>query len=259
MLYGQFLYSITVKKNNCLHIFSENFVERSRSEETHDFLQQCEELHSLLQLVNASCSSCNSTSSSSSFIAMLQERCCHLLQHVEDLTEKVKDAGSMASGGIFEWVDSPLVVAIREGHWVVVEGASLCPPSVLDRLNPLLEPGGRLLLTERGVVDGSVPCVTPHDNFRIFLTIDHTYGEVSRAMRNRGVELFVNALPALQTPASSTRPSDSDEASQQGLQNDENDDAMSTHSADSGHNSTVSSVTSSDGRFRRSSSRLLYL
>lgn len=94
----------------------------------------------------------------------------------------MQEAGSLASGGIFEWVDSPLVVAIRDGHWVVVEGASLCAASVLDRLNPLLEPGGRLLLTERGVIDGEVPSVAPHANFRMFLTIDHTYGEVSRSV-----------------------------------------------------------------------------
>lgn len=31
----------------------------------------------------------------------------------------------------------------------------------------------------------------PHPNFRLFLTVNPTYGEVSRAMRNRGVEIFM--------------------------------------------------------------------
>ena len=31
----------------------------------------------------------------------------------------------------------------------------------------------------------------PHPEFRMFLTVNPTYGEVSRAMRNRGVEIFL--------------------------------------------------------------------
>ena len=39
-------------------------------------------------------------------------------------------------------------------------------PSVLDRLNPLLEPKGVLTIDERGVVEGNVTAVVPHPNFR---------------------------------------------------------------------------------------------
>ena len=39
-------------------------------------------------------------------------------------------------------------------------------PSVLDRLNALLEPGGCLTINERGVIDGTTPRITPHPNFR---------------------------------------------------------------------------------------------
>lgn len=39
-------------------------------------------------------------------------------------------------------------------------------PSVLDRLNALLEPGGSLTINERGIIDGSTPTITPHPNFR---------------------------------------------------------------------------------------------
>jgi len=37
---------------------------------------------------------------------------------------------------------------------------------VLDRLNALLEPNGSLSLSERGVIDGAVPTVRPHPEFR---------------------------------------------------------------------------------------------
>mgnify|MGYP000288244738 CR=1 FL=1 len=66
-----------------------------------------------------------------------------------------------------------------------------CSLQVLDRLNPLLEPDGAILVNERGLVDNSPMMLRAHPNFRLFLTVDPCHGEVSRAMRNRGVEIFV--------------------------------------------------------------------
>lgn len=42
----------------------------------------------------------------------------------------------------------------------------LVSPSVLDRLNPLLEPNGVLAIDERGLQDGEVVSIRPHPNFR---------------------------------------------------------------------------------------------
>lgn len=39
-------------------------------------------------------------------------------------------------------------------------------PSVLDRLNALLEPEGVLTIDERGAIDGQIPSIKPHPNFR---------------------------------------------------------------------------------------------
>ncbi|KAL6716928.1 AAA ATPase midasin [Lecanora helva] len=93
--------------------------------------------------------------------------------------------------GHFEWVDGILVKAIRRGKWVVLDNANLCNPSVLDRLNSLLEPEGFLSINEHRDADGSAKLVHPHKNFRLFLTMDPRHGELSRAMRNRSVELFM--------------------------------------------------------------------
>ena len=54
-----------------------------------------------------------------------------------------------------------------------------------------MEPGGHLALSERGVIDGNIPIVKPHPQFRLFLAMDPRHGEISRAMRNRGIELFL--------------------------------------------------------------------
>ena len=92
-----------------------------------------------------------------------------------------------------EWVDGPLVRALKEGHWLLLDGANLCNPSVLDRLNSLCEMGGSLVLNERGAVNGEVQVLRPHPDFRLFMCADAQYGELSRAMRNRGIEI---ALPS---------------------------------------------------------------
>ncbi|KAL2649174.1 hypothetical protein R1flu_017302 [Riccia fluitans] len=93
--------------------------------------------------------------------------------------------------GRFEWIDGALLKAIENGDWVLLENANLCNPTVLDRLNPLLEPDGTILINERGLVNGEAMLVRAHQNFRLFITVDPASGEVSRAMRNRGVEIFM--------------------------------------------------------------------
>lgn len=93
------------------------------------------------------------------------------------------------SVGRFEWIDGPLVRALKHGHWLLLDGANLCSPSVLDRLNSLCETDGRLVLSERGFVEGHVEVIAPHKNFKLFMTTDPHHGELSRAMRNRGIEI----------------------------------------------------------------------
>lgn len=103
--------------------------------------------------------------------------------------------------GRFEWIDGPLVRAMKQGHWLLMDGANLCNPSVLDRLNSLCEHDGFLTLSERGYVDGRVQILKPHPNFRLFMTVDPQYGELSRAMRNRGIEISLLSAPTADDPS----------------------------------------------------------
>ncbi|KAJ3005956.1 AAA ATPase midasin, partial [Thoreauomyces humboldtii] len=114
-------------------------------------------------------------------------------QQVRILTSSYKDAVAHGTQGTFEWVDGTLIKAMEEGHWILLDNVNLCPASVLDRLNPLLESGGVLNVTERGLdASGEVHIVGTRPGFRIFMCLDDRFGEVSRAMRNRGVEVFVD-------------------------------------------------------------------
>lgn len=98
-----------------------------------------------------------------------------------------------SENGKFEWFESNLIRAVKTGQWVLLKNCNKCPAAVLDRINSLLEPGGQLLINERGLVNGQSYVVYPHQNFRIIFSYNPMIGEVSRALRNRCVELFMDA------------------------------------------------------------------
>ncbi|NXT02789.1 MDN1 protein, partial [Jacana jacana] len=118
--------------------------------------------------------------SKAEFAHLVEEFRCFKLQQAQ-----------AADHGTFEWVDGMLVQALRSGDWLLMDNVNFCNPSVLDRLNALLEPGGVLTMSERGVIDGTIPTIAPHPNFRLFLSMDPVHGEISRAMRNRGIEIYI--------------------------------------------------------------------
>ncbi|RFN52179.1 hypothetical protein FIE12Z_3562 [Fusarium flagelliforme] len=95
----------------------------------------------------------------------------------------------------FEWLDGVIVKALQMGQWLVLDNANMCNASVLDRLNSLLEPNGFLSINEHCGPGGEPRIVRPHPDFRIFLTMDPRYGELSRAMRNRAVEIHIHTPP----------------------------------------------------------------
>ena len=105
---------------------------------------------------------------------------------------------STSSGVKFQWVDGPLIRAVEEGNWIVLKDANTCNSSVLDRLNSLLENDRSFNLNENCFKDGSPRIIKPHPNFRIFMTSCPDNGHLSRAIRNRSVEIY---LPSTQRDA----------------------------------------------------------
>jgi midasin len=91
----------------------------------------------------------------------------------------------------FLWIESILIRSMKQGDWLILENVNTCSLSVLDRLNSLLEPNGELILNEGG---GQGAIVKPHQNFRLILTMDPKQGngEISRAMRNRCCEIYID-------------------------------------------------------------------
>ncbi|KAJ4418163.1 AAA ATPase midasin [Gnomoniopsis sp. IMI 355080] len=113
------------------------------------------------------------------------------LSHAFDLLQGPR----MLANPRFEWLDGVIVRAMESGKWLVLDNANLCNASVLDRLNSLLErPDGFLSINEHSGPDGEPRIIKPHPDFRIFLTMDPRYGELSRAMRNRSVEVYLDTV-----------------------------------------------------------------
>ncbi|KAG0149859.1 hypothetical protein CROQUDRAFT_39244 [Cronartium quercuum f. sp. fusiforme G11] len=114
------------------------------------------------------------------------------IQSGVDISSMARAIGEMQGKQLnsrFEWIDGPLVAAMKQGDWLVIENANLCSGSVLDRLNPLFEGNSQLQLTERGIHQGEIVTITPHPDFRIIMVFNPRHGELSRAMRNRGIEI----------------------------------------------------------------------
>jgi midasin (ATPase involved in ribosome maturation) len=107
----------------------------------------------------------------------------------ETLEHPLLELETGKSGCRFEWVDGPLVTAMKKGEWLLVKNSNLCSASVLDRLNPLFEGAGRRQLAEKGMTNRGIDTVTPHNDFRIVFAVNPRYGKLSHAMRNRGVEI----------------------------------------------------------------------
>eukprot|EP00644_Phytophthora_capsici_P001912 jgi/Phyca11/108045/e_gw1.14.477.1 len=106
-----------------------------------------------------------------------------------EIDSVVQLSKSNAIASCFEWVDGTLLQAMEKGEWVLLDNVNFCSSSVLDRLNSLMETGGEMLINECGIINGKLRVIKPHSNFRLFLAMDSQYGEVSRAMRNRCVEI----------------------------------------------------------------------
>ncbi|MCO5604407.1 hypothetical protein L7F22_058572 [Adiantum nelumboides] len=92
----------------------------------------------------------------------------------KDLLGLKKKMSSKAKKSHFEWVDGGFLRAVERGDWVLLENANMCSPTVLDRLNPLLEPNGTILVNERGLTSNTATVLRAHPNFRLFLT-PHTW------------------------------------------------------------------------------------
>lgn len=100
---------------------------------------------------------------------------------------------SLNAGGHFEWVDSKIVQCLKVGRTICLEHVNLCSSAILDRLNSVFEPEGTMLIAEKALTSNNeLEVISKHKDFRAFLTLDPKNGEISRAMRNRCIEIALH-------------------------------------------------------------------
>ncbi|XP_046580737.1 midasin-like, partial [Haliotis rubra] len=128
---------------------------------------------------------------------------CHLHTESADFLGGLRPVRSHAEQDdpkemkLFEWLDGPLVTAMKEGSMFLIDEISLADDSVLERLNSVLEPEQTLLLAEKGRGDGGsnvVEQVKAVAGFQVFATMnpggDFGKKELSPALRNRFTEIW---------------------------------------------------------------------
>ncbi|KAK9849644.1 hypothetical protein WJX84_000969, partial [Apatococcus fuscideae] len=110
-----------------------------------------------------------------------------------DLQEYLGSSVPDAQGRL-AFQEGPLVKALREGHWVVLDELNLAPSDVLEALNRLLDDNRELFVPELQET------IKPHSHFMLFATQNPPglYGGrkvLSRAFRSRFLELHVDDIP----------------------------------------------------------------
>ena len=106
-------------------------------------------------------------------------------------------ASSSSGGGgmVFQFVESALVTAIREGHWVLLDGVNSAPPEVVERLNSLAEERPVLNLFESDrpeLLAGD----KVHRGFRLLASASgnrESASKLSSAFLNRMVRIWLDA------------------------------------------------------------------
>ncbi|ELA41436.1 uncharacterized protein VICG_01541 [Vittaforma corneae ATCC 50505] len=91
-----------------------------------------------------------------------------------------------SSEGIY-FRPGPLITAMKNGHWIILDELNLASSDVLEVLNRLLDDNKELYIPE---ID---ECVIPHSNFRLFATQNLNYGGrhgLAKSFRNRFIEIF---------------------------------------------------------------------
>jgi midasin len=102
---------------------------------------------------------------------------------------------------LFEWVNGPLVTAMKQGDMILLDEMSLAEDAVLERLNSVLEPSRTLVLAEKGIADENESLVIKaHGDFQLFATMnpggDFGKRELSPALRSRFTEIWVPPITA---------------------------------------------------------------
>lgn len=97
-------------------------------------------------------------------------------------------------GGHFEWRDGPLLRALKEGKWIVLDELNLASQSVLEGLNAVLDHRGELYIPELGRTFYVQPQMTKLFACQNPLRQGGARKGLPRSFLNRFTQVFIEAL-----------------------------------------------------------------
>ena len=97
-------------------------------------------------------------------------------------------------GGHFEWRDGPLLRALKEGKWIVLDELNLASQSVLEGLNAVLDHRGELYIPELGRMFRVQPQMTKLFACQNPLRQGGARKGLPRSFLNRFTQVFIEAL-----------------------------------------------------------------
>lgn len=122
-------------------------------------------------------------------------KCIRINNH--EHTEVQEYIGGYVTGtdGCLVFRDGHLIEALRNGYWIILDELNLAPSDVLEALNRLLDDNREFFIPETSEF------IRPKPGFHLFATQNPAglYGgrkQLSRAFRNRFIEIVVNDLPS---------------------------------------------------------------
>lgn len=124
-------------------------------------------------------------------------KCVRINNHEHTDLQEYIGSYVAAEDGKLVFQEGLLVQAMRQGHWIILDELNLAPSDVLEALNRVLDDNRELFIPETQQI------VKAHPNFMLFATQNPpgTYGGrkmLTRAFRNRFVELHFNEIPHLE-------------------------------------------------------------
>ncbi|CAF1367770.1 unnamed protein product, partial [Rotaria sordida] len=103
----------------------------------------------------------------------------------------------------FIWEHGPVTHAYINGHWVLLDNLGTAEPSVVERLNPVLEQDSELVLTESGDITKQrkhedyqlIATMTTPSSFQQQISINSFNNELSPALYNRFTIVHMEDIP----------------------------------------------------------------
>jgi midasin len=131
---------------------------------------------------------------------------CHANTEAADFIGRLRPAPAdtvIATKRMFEWQHGPLVNSMTDGAYFMLDEISLASDSVLERLNPVLEPERTLPITDALAGRVGERVVRANDTFRFLATMnpggDYGKKEVGSAMSVYHTQITVVACIAQST------------------------------------------------------------